>query len=656
MISCANISTEYVEGSGYDVTAVNNVSSTKVPFTVKAGPATKLLDGKNSDLFESGKQYLSIDPISQDIMNKSMQAGLYFDLGEQQVSKLSFNYGMFYANHMTYLNKLSQFVIRTSNDGVNFEEHDVAQEIKDNISPEFIKLMEVEFAPASIVQIVAKGTTIGNSLSITLDSLCMFTNDECHNYVAPEDVHVESVTVSPSEVSMYEGRTANLVAAVAPMNAFDSSLTWHVEEGKEGIVSVSSTGVVTSLSEGVAKVWATSNDGNIKSNDVTITVTKMPSLSSYVGNLYEDEYISVSVLDESTVKVVGSNYEIDASLEDVVVSGNDVTYVMKNAQGEGFKIEITNSTAFVSEIKYLDGEELKALSGTRYCSLQVFMTSFNVKVGSLTANASGKYDVFQGDTTYLSISSTTPSNANRKDVVYTSSNTSIATVEENGKVTFVGQGEVTIKVASVDNENVYKEITFVVAGRVFPTENNWTLTVDNETVSVGQEAHLTTQFDANINTSTTVTFSSSDTKIATVNSKTGVVTGKKEGVVTIYASVTGENGTVTKSVEIIVEAASEDEILPAAICGTWSGEDDLGEEFTFTVNSDGTAVLENQYISYNFTFESEDGGEYYFVYENDPEVKFGIYLSGKSLWVYDDEFVINDYVYFYVGFNASIDK
>ncbi len=604
--SIASIGTTYDETLGYEVTASNNVLETKAPFTIHAGPATKLLDGRYSDILTAGKNYVTMDPVSSEILNKDVKTGLYFDLGEQQVSKLSFNYSLFYEGQLAYLNKLSEFKIRTSNDGVNFEEQDFADVIKENISTKFVKLFEVEFAPASIVQIVCKGSTIGNSLRIALDSICMFANENCHNYVAPEDVHVENVTINSTATELFVGETTSLTSVVTPLDAFDTSVTWHIEDGKESVLSISESGVVTGLAAGSAKVYAISNDGNIKSNEITITVSEMPTFNEYVGNVYKDEYVSLTIIDATHAKVVGASYDVEAEIKTVV----DDNFVLENANGEGFTVSLSASNATVSKIKYLLNGELQEAGGTRYCEIQIFMTSFKAQVSSLTLNADNQYDVFKGETKYISITSVTPSDANNKEVIYESLDETKATVDSNGAVTFVGTGVVTIKVSDAANPSLHDEVVFNVLDKVYPNETNWSLSADKTTISVGQEAHLTTQFDESINADKTVKYSSSDTSIASVNTKTGVVTGISEGTVTITATVEGANGTVTKTVDITVEPAGEDQVIPAAVVGTWSGQDLGGTTFTFTINGDGSAVLSDGSAEMNFTYDKENSSSY----------------------------------------------
>lgn len=641
------------------LTASNNVVDSHAPYSITAGPGSLLLDGRYCDLFEDGKQCLVIQPLSSETMNKDVAPGLYFDFDDQQVSKISFKYASFYANQLSNLNHVTGIKLKTSNDGSTWNELDITEEIKNNISENFTKLFEAEFAPASKIQIVFERSFIGGNLSVCLDSMVFNANENCHNHVSPEDVHVESVTISGSD-TLYVGDSVTLTGVVLPNDAFDKSLTWHVEEGKENVVSIEN-GVVTGLSAGSAKVWAISNDGNVVSNEMTITVNEKPSFAQYVNNVYKEEnndYL-LTILSSDSAKFEFNNKSITATIKSV---NADEEFILENDNGEGFKISFANNRADVSQIKYLDSSSnLITISATYYCYKQIFMDSFTIKVGSLTANSEGKYEVFKDATVYLSILNTTPSNANVKDITYTSSDTSIATVEYYSDtyelVSFVGVGEVTITATDTHNPSIKQEITFVVSDLIYPTDSTWSLSVDKETITVGQIATFTTTFDSSINSDKTVTYSVNDSSIATI-SRSGVLTGKSEGTVIVSASVNTKTGVSIKTKSITVEASQEG-TLDAIVVGSWSGQEMVGENFYVEVNADGTAILSNDYgETYNFTFDRLENSEYYFTYDEDNTVEFGIWFSGSnaSFTLYDENWVIDGANLYFMDQSYEITK
>lgn len=618
----------------YKVTAQNKTES-KALYEITAGPGVKLLSGKNSDLFNKDEQYLVIDPLSQDIMNSPLDPGVFFDFGEQQVSKISFNYGLFYANHKSYLNKLKSVKIRTSNDGVTYNEIDITQEVKENISSDFVKLLEKEFEPASKVELVVNGYSIGNGLAIAFDSVCFMANDKCNDYVAPDErVEVESITVSPSTVEMNVGESTTLVGSVLPQNATDKTLTWSVKEGDA--ISIDANGKVEALKVGQAIVTATSADGKVVSNDVMITVNEAPSFANYLNCSYKEDGGDwlVEILSNTSARISNGIYSVEATISDFK---NDV-YTLTNENGEGFSLSWTNSRVDITKIKYLRNGALSEDGGTKYCYLRVFMEDFTVKVGNLTPNNEGKYEVLVGDNVYLSLLNALPNEANVKEVTYSSSDTSKAVIVEPDEesvvqeVSFIAAGEVTITVTDAHNPSLSKDIVFIISARTYPSDSNWTLQSDKEVMEVGETANLTTEFDASINTDTTVTYSVDDSEIASINSR-GVLTAKKEGTVVVTATVNTENGTSEKTVTITINPSAQGAV-PAEVRGNWSGCDDNATSFTFTVNEEGATFEFVDYDgvnhNYTFTYVGIVNGEYLFQCNEVETVQVSLYLSSST--------------------------
>lgn len=146
----------------------------------------------------------------------------------------------------------------------------------------------------------------------------------------------------------------------------------------------------------------------------------------------------------------------------------------------------------------------------------------------------GESVVYTGKQIQLSII-TSPTDATIGDVKWSSSNTGYATVDENGRVTGVAIGKITI-IATVDGVAATHEVEVksseeIDVSRVVITGKN--------TVKVGQEIQLVAVVLPNNATNKNVTWVSSNESIATVDS-TGKVIGKKEGSVTITAIADGK--------------------------------------------------------------------------------------------------------------------
>ena len=91
-----------------------------------------------------------------------------------------------------------------------------------------------------------------------------------------------------------------------------------------------------------------------------------------------------------------------------------------------------------------------------------------VKVSNVTVNPATVKLTSKGQNTQLSVS-VLPSNAENKSIAWSTSNASVATVDHNGVVTAVANGNATITVAALDGSGKYAECSVVVE---IPKENN----------------------------------------------------------------------------------------------------------------------------------------------------------------------------------------
>ena len=91
-----------------------------------------------------------------------------------------------------------------------------------------------------------------------------------------------------------------------------------------------------------------------------------------------------------------------------------------------------------------------------------------VKVSNVTVNPATVKLTSKGHNIQLSVS-VLPSNAENKSIVWSTSNASVATVDNNGVVTAVANGNATITAAALDGSGKYAECSVVVE---IPKENN----------------------------------------------------------------------------------------------------------------------------------------------------------------------------------------
>ena len=249
-------------------------------------------------------------------------------------------------------------------------------------------------------------------LLITLPILFACTQKE------PEvqEVRVESVTLSQSSAEIEIGKTLQLNATVSPSTATRKDITWS--SSKSSVASVSSSGLVTAVSEGTTTITA-SADG--KKGECTVTVVKKAIAVSEVKldktelTLYEgeEETLTASVLPE------------DATDKTITWTSSDKSI----ASVESGKVKaVGKGTATITA---------SAGGKSASCSIEVLRPVSGISLNQSTL----ELPLEKSETLVATV---IPSDATlRGEITWSSSNTQVATVD-GGKVTAVGMGTSTI--------------------------------------------------------------------------------------------------------------------------------------------------------------------------------------------------------------------
>ena len=167
-----------------------------------------------------------------------------------------------------------------------------------------------------------------------------------------------------------------------------------------------------------------------------------------------------------------------------------------------------------------------------------------------------------------------PSKASNKGLTWKSSNTNVATVDANGRVTGKSEGTATITVTTKDGG-------YTATCKVTVKDVNVTgLSISTNAISmyVGESKTVKATVKPDNATNKSVTWKSADTSIATVSSS-GQITGKKAGSTTV--TVTTTDGSFSKTITVAVkEKVAVSEIT---ISGNSSGTEGGTIQLTATV-------------------------------------------------------------------------
>lgn len=146
-----------------------------------------------------------------------------------------------------------------------------------------------------------------------------------------------------------------------------------------------------------------------------------------------------------------------------------------------------------------------------------------------------------------------PENADDKTVTFSTANKAIATVDASGKVTGVKAG--TVKITATTSNGLKDECTVTVTNPVVKV-TGVSIAPKTASVAVGSTTSLTATITPENATDKTVTFSSANDALATVNTN-GVVTGVKatEPDTPVIITVTTNDGNKTDTCAVTVTAS-----------------------------------------------------------------------------------------------------
>jgi len=226
----------------------------------------------------------------------------------------------------------------------------------------------------------------------------------------------------------------------------------------------------------------------------------------------------------------------------------------------------TNNTNLQNQVTTLTEDLENCINNTNFQN-QVTGVSLNKPTISLIVGTSERLTV-----------TVEPANAANKTVTWSSDNSAVATVDNDGIVTAVAAGTATITVTTQDgNKTATCEVTVTP-----PVINvtNVTLNKSDLSLIIGGTEQLTATIEPDNATDKMVTWSSSNTAVATVDND-GIVTAVAAGIAII--TVTTQDGDKIATCTVKVEDTSD--------CSTPIASGTAGEYLTWILCPDGTLTI-----------------------------------------------------------------
>lgn len=406
-------------------------------------------------------------------------------------------------------------------------------------------------------------------------------------------IPVTTIALDETTKTMYSGETARLSYTLLPTTASNTGVTWTSTNAS--VVSVDQTGKVTAKGVGTAVIILKSVDGNHAAY-CTVTVKKVAtgvklnttSLTLKAGEYYYLE-AELSPNDSTDTELTWESSDTKVAIVDekgkIIAKSAGTAIIMVKTQAGGTaycNLTVTQPVDglllnFSEKVIFIDDKfELKvSVSPSAATNLAVTWTSTNPKVATVDKDGTVKgllggvtiiecktvdggysaycvvevvepvtsitlnkesYKLGIGKKVTL-VATVTRESATYKEVFWYSSDPSVATVNQKGKVTGLKKGYATITAVALDGSEVEASCEI----RVVKLVTSVTLNETYLNLLVGEIYNLKTSIKPSSATYKSAKWSSSNDAVAMVDSD-GVVTALKAGEALITAAAKDSSG------------------------------------------------------------------------------------------------------------------
>jgi len=299
----------------------------------------------------------------------------------------------------------------------------------------------------STTGVLTAGTTDG-----IVTVVASVTDDDGKVYSSTVDITVKKVevltdiTVNFSTTTLQKGDTKTIAVTYVPATTGQTGVTYTISPSDSKVISVDGSGNIIALKGGQATI--------------TVTPTAKPSMAKTIVVTVTEKVSSISLANSNPDLIIGSSTNVSATIKEtsatdqiIEVTSSDPTIasVLKVSNTEYTVTAKGEGTAIITAVAH-DGS-----GQTASISINVAKTP----VESISINAVST-TLHVGETKDLSaVTTVLPSIATYKNVTWTSSNPSVASVTA-GTIKGLTTGIVTFTVTSNDDPSISSKITFTV--------------------------------------------------------------------------------------------------------------------------------------------------------------------------------------------------
>lgn len=266
-----------------------------------------------------------------------------------------------------------------------------------------------------------KGVGVGTA-TITATSADGSKTATCNITVKP--INVTGIMLNKSKESIFVSSTSSLVATISPSNATDKSVKWTTSNIK--IATVSTSGVITAVAVGTVTITAITTDGSkIASCAITVLPVKVSAVSL-------NKSIATITL-KSSITLAASISPSNATDKSVKWTTSDSKVATVTSSG---KVTAVSAGEAIIYVTTTDGSKIAS------CAVKV--------PESISLNKAFVY-LGIGNSEILKATLNRNKNAST-ELVWTSSDNSVASVDSTGKITGIKVGKTTIKATTRDGK------------------------------------------------------------------------------------------------------------------------------------------------------------------------------------------------------------
>jgi len=338
-------------------------------------------------------------------------------------------------------------------------------------------------------------------------------------------VYVEKIELDKDDLTINIGEEIKLNTIITPSDATNKNVTWL--SNNESVVQVDSTGNIKGLTVGKGTITVKTEDGKKSASCIVRVIDpNLPIIDNYI------DVVGISLNNSNITLLKGDSYNLLATITPSDATNKNVTWTSSNSDvakvDNNGKVTANSSGSATITAKTSDGGK-SAICHVKVTDTKIPVTGVRLNKTELSLTI-GESEILKA--------ALSPSNATNNNTTWTSSNPSVAKVDNIGNITAIKAGKATITVKTVDGNQTASCI--VTVNNVKVDVEDIKLNTEELTITINNSKTISAIITPNNATNKKIKWTSSDIKIAKVDNN-GKVTGVSLGKAIITAQTQDGN-------------------------------------------------------------------------------------------------------------------